>query len=361
VDSLTQVALGAAVGAATMGRRTAVWKSVLWGAFCGTLPDLDALIDHGNPVLNMTEHRSESHALFWLTLVAPLLAFAIAALHRELDRFRRWWLAIWLVLITHPLLDAMTVYGTRLALPFEDRPFGVGSVFIIDPLYTLPLLIGLIVTLSRRGPRRWRANLIGLTLSTAYLGWSMVAQAIVEEQVREALVAQHGAEGRAFPVLVTPTAFNTILWRIVVMRDEHYDEAFVSLLDRGRPPRMESFERGKELYEQTRDIPAVQRMAWFTWGFFRMREREGRIELTDLRMGQEPYYSFSFVVGERTDERPDERTDEGRVEGPDSRSIRAAAPISVGGREGMDLRASLNWLWRRALGEDIVLSQPRAS
>src|SRR5690606_3603018 len=100
MDSLSQVALGAAVGVATMGRRTAVWKAALWGGACGTLPDLDALIDHGNPLLNMTQHRAESHALFWLSLAAPLFAFAIAALHRELDRFGRWWLAIWLVLVT---------------------------------------------------------------------------------------------------------------------------------------------------------------------------------------------------------------------------------------------------------------------
>ncbi len=41
---------------------------------------------------------------------------------------------MWLALVTHPLLDAMTVYGTQLALPFTNHPYGVGSVFIIDLL-----------------------------------------------------------------------------------------------------------------------------------------------------------------------------------------------------------------------------------
>ena len=71
MDSVTQIALGAAVGVAVMGRRTAVWKSALWGAVAGTLPDLDAFIDHGDAILNMTRHRAESHALFYLTLAAP--------------------------------------------------------------------------------------------------------------------------------------------------------------------------------------------------------------------------------------------------------------------------------------------------
>ncbi len=111
-----------------MGRRTAVWKAALWGAVAGTLPDLDAFINHGDAILNMTRHRAESHALFYLTLAAPVLAWGVARLHGEAALlFRRWWLAIWLALVIHPLLDTMTVYGTQLLQPFTDYPFGVGS------------------------------------------------------------------------------------------------------------------------------------------------------------------------------------------------------------------------------------------
>lgn len=64
MDSLSQLALGAAVGIAVMGRRTALWKAALWGGVCGTLPDLDAFIDHGDAIADMTLHRANSHALF---------------------------------------------------------------------------------------------------------------------------------------------------------------------------------------------------------------------------------------------------------------------------------------------------------
>ena len=74
MDSVSQLALGAAVGVAVMGRRTAVWKAALWGAVAGTLPDLDVFFDYGDAIRNMTQHRSHSHALFWLTLGAPVLA-----------------------------------------------------------------------------------------------------------------------------------------------------------------------------------------------------------------------------------------------------------------------------------------------
>ncbi|WP_309246659.1 metal-dependent hydrolase [Ramlibacter montanisoli] len=202
MDSISQIALGAAVGIATMGRRTALWKAALWGGIAGTLPDLDVVIDHGDALRNMTMHRGASHSLFWLSVVSPLMAALPAAVHRERPLFTRWWLAMWLALVTHPLLDAMTVYGTRLLLPFSDHPFAVGSVFIIDPLYTVPLLVGVGIALSRRDGARLRWNGAGLALSTAYLAWSVVAQAQVRDAAQEALAAQGGGPAT---LLVTPT------------------------------------------------------------------------------------------------------------------------------------------------------------
>ena len=353
MDSLTQLTLGAAVGVAVMGRRTAVWKAALWGGVCGTLPDLDALIDHGNPVLNMVLHRAETHALFWQTLAAPAVAAGIAALDRQgadaapagrgvihtrgdrwRDRFPRWWLAVWLVFVTHALLDAMTVYGTQLALPFTNRPYGLGSVFIIDPLYTVPLLAGLIATLVSRkeGRRRWNGS--ALALSTAYLAWSVLAQQHVEGVVR----AQLAADRQAAPVervLVTPTAFNTVLWRVVLMRPDGYDEGFYSLLDGERPIRYATFARDRALYEALREVDAVARIAAFSQGFFRVDARDGVVRITDLRMGQEPSYVFSFAVA--------------RIASPPE----PIAPEQVGGRDDIDIGAALRWLWQRLWGADI--------
>ena len=246
MDSVSQIALGAAVGVATMGRRTAPWKAALWGAVAGTLPDLDVLIDHGDAIRNMVLHRAETHAPFWLTLFSLPFAAAVARLHREWDRWRRWWLAMWLALVTHPLLDGMTVYGTQLLLPFTNQPYGVGSVFIIDPLYTLPLLAGTIWALRSNGRglagrRGQTANIAGLVLSTAYLGWGVWAQTQVEGIARQALAAQGIAAER---VLITPTAFNSVLWRVVVIEGGHYHEGFRSLLDKGAAMHFDRFERG---------------------------------------------------------------------------------------------------------------------
>lgn len=300
MDSLSQIALGSAVAIGAMGRRTAVWKAATWGAIAGTLPDLDVVIDHGDALLNMVLHRAESHALFWLTLFAPLLAWVVSRVHREAHLLRRWWLALWLVLITHPLLDAMTVYGTRLLLPFTDHPFGVGSVFIIDPAYTLPLVVGVVAALQAKDAARGlRWNGVGLVLSTAYLAWGVMAQTLVEQQVRSSLRAQGIVAER---VLVTPAPFQTLLWRVVALPDDpadpHFLEAYVSLVDGARPVRFTAHDRGAALMARHGQVAAVQRLRAFAGGFVKLSATpDGQLRITDLRMGQEPDYVFNFDLG----------------------------------------------------------------
>jgi len=295
MDSLSQFALGAAVGVAVMRRRAPVWKSALWGGVCGTLPDLDSLIDHDDPIRNMTFHRAESHSLFYLTLISSALAWLISIQDR--GQFRRWWLATFLVLFTHPLLDVMTIYGTQLFQPFVDTPYGVGRVFIIDPLFTISLIAGLIATGVSRGVRRHRWTTIGLGISVAYLGWSITAQAIATRAAERSLAAQ-GIEFER--LLVTVTAFNTLLWRIVAMQPGGavYHEGLYSLIDQPETIRFDRFESNRSLFDSLRGNWGLERKAWFSHGFFRVVQRDNQATIADLRMGQEPAHVFEFANAE---------------------------------------------------------------
>ncbi|CAM3829159.1 metal-dependent hydrolase [Paracidovorax anthurii] len=294
MDSLTQIALGSAVSLAVMGRRTAAWKAALWGALAGTVPDLDALIDHGDAIANMVRHRAESHALLYLSLVSLPLAGLAARLHGETGLWRRWWLAMWLALVTHPLLDWMTVYGTQLLRPFTDQPYAVGSIFIIDPLYTVPLIVGVVAALAVSEERGLRWNTVGLVLSSVYLAWSVAAQQHV------AKVAQASLEASGWPtdhVLVTPTPFNTLAWRVLAVSPDQYAEGFYAFADGDTAIRFTIHDRGEALIARFGSQAPVQRVARFSHGFFRMREQDGHLQLTDLRMGQEPSYTFHFDLG----------------------------------------------------------------
>ncbi len=328
--------LGAAVGVAVMRRRTAVWKSALWGAVAGTLPDLDVLVDHGDPILNMVLHRAESHALFWLALLSLPLGAAVARLHGEWAQWKAWVAAIALALLTHPLLDGLTVYGTQLLIPFTRQPYGVGSVFIIDPAVTLPWLVGVVAALVLRGSTAGlKANYWGLALGVAYLGWGVAAQ----EHVTKLARAQLQAQGLpAQQLLVTPAPFNSLLWRVVSVDARSVHEGFWSFADAQGPMRFLRYERGADLDAALFGHPGLQRVRAFSRGFYALSEVDGRVRVSDLRMGQYPGFVFAFDIATRT---------------PGGALQPLDTTVAVGGRGG-DFGAAMAWLWQRLRGHPVA-------
>jgi inner membrane protein len=304
MDSFTQIVLGAAVAAAIAppGHRRA---ALLAGAALGTLPDLDALpinLLTDDPVLRMTWHRSFSHSL----LVLPFVAWAIWAWcrgrgGRVAQAPRRWFWAIQLALCTHPLLDAFTVYGTQLLWPLPVRPVMWSSVFIIDPMYTVWLLMACVVAWWMRERTVARHALVaGLAVSSLYLGASLAAKAVVDRKAEVALAAMGQGEAARFSV---PMPFNILLWRVVAMTPEGFVEGEWSLVaDRGT---MHFREHPSDVHAlaQVSGYPSVDRLTWFNRGFMKAEQRDGQLVLSDLRMGAEPDYTFRFAVAERDGER----------------------------------------------------------
>ena len=296
MDSITQAALGACVTAACVPREQRR-KALLVGALLGTVPDLDVFIDYGDVVRNFTYHRGFSHSLF----VLPGVAFFLWLLLKqwwEPVRAAQWpWLAgISLALITHPLLDAHTAYGTQLLWPLAVTPTSWSTLFIIDPLYTLPLLVGMIaIGIWPQRPAAHTAVLAALALSVAYIGWTWTGKSIVEHQAREAL-AEAGLEYRA--MFSVPTPLNSFLWRVVVLTDEGYAEGFDSLLVDEGGMRFTTHASDTTALAEAGDIWAVQRLRWFADDFVAADVIEGRLVITDLRMGQESRYVFRHVVAE---------------------------------------------------------------
>ena len=294
MDSLTQAALGACVTAACVprGHRR---KALVAGAMLGTLPDLDVFIDFGDAVRNFTYHRGFSHSLFVLPGVAVLIWLALKrwwAPVREAPR--PWLLAIMLALLTHPLLDAHTAYGTQLFWPLAVTPTSWATLFIIDPLFTLPLLAGVIAVAGwALRPATARVLVVCLFLSTAYLGWTWVGKTIVERHARHSLDAA-GIDYTA--VFSTPAPLNSLLWRVVVLTPEGYAEGFDSLVIDEGDIAFASFPSDYAALAEAGDIWAVQRLRWFADDFIRADVVDGRLVITDLRMGQEPQYVFRHTV-----------------------------------------------------------------
>jgi inner membrane protein len=333
LDSLTQLALGAAVGEATLGRKVGS-RAILWGAICGTIPDLDVLIPFGDPIKEFTYHRSFTHSIVVDALLTPLIVWLILKLHPQTVPHRRgWMLMVYLVLATHALLDSFTVYGTQIFWPLSTQPMTWSTIFIIDPAYTLPLLAGVTCALAAGRSATWghRANAAGLALSTLYLAWSVGVKVHVESVARESLAAQAVSYSK---LLSGPGPFNTLLWRVVVMDSDGYYEGFYSLLDTQRSIAFAHYPSQSELLRGMEGHWPIARMRWFTKGFYSVSLQGDSIVMTDLRMGFEPGYVFRFKVAQLGNPHPQ--------------------PLPAERLPSMRQVERLPWVWERIWSENAV-------
>ena len=299
MDSLTQIVLGSAVGYAVLGNKVGR-KAAIYGAILGTLPDLDVLLPYGGEVEAFTYHRGFSHSLLVHLLISPLIVWLITTCHQGTAVYKKHW--FWLTLLclsTHGILDSFTVYGTQLLWPITEYPFAVSNLFIIDPIYTLPLLLAFIVVFlpNIKFVNVFKVNVFALIISSLYVCWSLVAKTYIDQKVETAL---NDRQIKANHYLSTPAPLTTLLWRILVMSDGQYYEGYVSVFDSASDVSLDVHNSSDFLLENIQDEWAVQRLQWFTKGFYSVTQEKQNIVLSDLRMGAECSYVFNFIVGEQT-------------------------------------------------------------
>ena len=292
MDSITQMALGASIAGAVAGK-TLGRTALITGAALGTLPDLDVVLDYGSAVANFTQHRGITHSLFVLVPLAIVLAWGLWR-WRPVVTFPRWLMLTLLVLVTHPLLDSFTTYGTQLFWPL-GAPVALSSIFIIDPLYTLPLVAGCLAFLIR--PPAGKALTAALAVSTLYLGWTLYAQQMITDRVRPALAEAGLQDAR---LLVQPMPFNTLLWRTTALTERQHVEIVTGFLDGDAPLNLEYFPRRPDLAKAVSAFPEAQRLEWFTRGFLEYATLDNRVTATDIRLGIPGAHPFTFVLAHQT-------------------------------------------------------------
>lgn len=301
MDSLTQIVLGAAVGYAVAGEEMGK-KALLWGAAAGLLPDLDVipLAPIKDELLFLKYHRGVSHSIVF-SIFGPLCVYGLARLWKK-----NWphatklaWIFFW-GFATHILLDCFTTWGTQVFWPHPYR-MAFNSAFIIDPLYTIPLIISVVgaATLTQYTTgKRWVIS--ALTISTLYLGWGICAKAVVNNQFRTMFAAQ---EKEVIRFTSRPTAFNSILWSATAETKDGYYYAMYSLLD--KKPQLGPL----HFTAKNRDISSGfsdkrgQLLLHFTKGFYTAEPLENGVLIHDLRYGfmgdpilNGPNYVFSYAL-----------------------------------------------------------------
>ncbi|MFT6335713.1 MAG: inner membrane protein [Saprospiraceae bacterium] len=290
MDSITQAVLGAAIGKACLGKKIGN-KSILIGAAIATLPDLDII---ALPFLDLLErlsmHRGFSHSIIFSLLLALLLAYILRRIKitKEITFFRLARFS-WLTLITHMLLDGFTAYGTLLFLPFSDIRFGFDSINVVDPIYTMPMLIGLLLSIKKKGD--WAlikyANEIGIVLSSLYLVTTLVIKHNVNQKFEKALSTQNIQYTK---INSQPVGIASFHWYGLARTQDGFYMGDYSYSDQDEI-QFTFFPSVDSLLEALDDY-TVDRMKWFAKDFYHVVEQGDSLLFYNMQVDMQGTYDL---------------------------------------------------------------------
>lgn len=300
MDSLTQIVLGGAIGNALLGRKLAN-KAVLYGAIAGTIPDLDILVSlFTDPITALEIHRSITHSILFAFLASFIFGYFLYFVEKKNGvTYKEAYGLFFLGFFTHAILDVFTTWGTQVFWPI-DYSFAFKSIFVIDPLYTLPFIYFLIRSMREKKDmkRRMHFNRIGLYVSSGYLLLTLVLKALAFYQFTDVLDKNNISYSS---LSVKPTLMNTIIWKAIVETDREFligDYSFVS----SKPVEFKRYPKNTYLGVDFMQYPLIKRLIKLTENTYTFSEKEGEIYLNDLRFGvlketeSEVQFAFSYHI-----------------------------------------------------------------
>lgn len=286
MDSLTHIALGGLVGEVLLGKRLGKSAMVL-GAAAQSIPDIDFVASFWmNVPHDLLAHRGFTHSFLFVALLSPILARAGKTWWRPYISFSSWFLFFAAQMSIHLLLDSLNAYGTGWLEPFSHERFSFHTLFVADPLFTVPLVLVFFALLLLGITSRYRIIItaIGLGLSSLYLLYAFSNKYTIDQEVSQALDKQHIPALRYF---TTPTPLNTWLWMVVAEQSDGFQIGHRSVFDRSDHINFHYFPRNDSLlnaFGTQTDLMLLQR---FSQGYYVITSHQDTVTFNDLRFGQQ--------------------------------------------------------------------------
>jgi len=225
MDPLSQACFGASLSQSASTDKSRQLSALVIGALAGMAPDLDVLIQSpGDPLLFLEYHRQFTHSLIFIPVGALICALVFYHLFKQKLSFFQIYIFSLLGYATHGLLDACTSYGTQLFWPFSNERVAWSTVSIVDPFFTLPILILIILAVYKKNKTFARA---AFTYAIIFLSLGLIQK----QRATDALYAV--AEERNHNpsrVHVKPSFANRHVWKIVYEHDDRYYVDAVKIL-----------------------------------------------------------------------------------------------------------------------------------
>ncbi|MFT5761312.1 MAG: inner membrane protein [Polaribacter sp.] len=290
MDSLTQIVLGAACGEFALGKKIGN-KALLFGVIGGTIPDLDVFIGklfYSNSIDIMTFHRGFMHSLTFAFLGAFIFGYILYKLYNSGKRLntttkKDWTWLFFLSLFTHPILDSFTPYGTQIFAPFSDYRVAFNNISVLDPLYTIPFLICMIVVLffKRTNSKRIKWTKVGIYISSAYMlftiGNKFYMDAVFKKSFEKANISY-------LRYRTQPTILNNFLWYGIAETKTNYKIAYYSIFDRkNTADKIITIVKDTTILDQNNTD--LKRLTWFSDHYYLIDNQENttKIIYKDLR------------------------------------------------------------------------------
>ena len=269
MDPVTQGVVGLSASQLVSKRNERLMAAAL-GVISGMAADLDVLIKSSHdPLLFLEYHRHFTHALVFIPFGALLCAVVARFIFNKWFAgnqlsFARTYLFCLAGYATHALLDACTTYGTQLFWPFSDMRVAWNNVSVIDPLFTVPLIILMVLTLRLNSARlAWFAAVYALS----YLGLGVV------QNKRAVAIAHELANSRghySVEISAKPSFANLIVWKSVYQHQgRYYVDAIRILLDKKIYPgssvaKLKLDQHFPWLEKGSQQAKDVERFRWFS-------------------------------------------------------------------------------------------------
>jgi inner membrane protein len=281
MDLITQGLLGATVGYAATGKTLGNKKSIIYGALFGMLPDVDIVFDRfsSHPLAQLFYHRGITHSLFFAPIMAILIGFFVQL--KQKGNFKEWFYLSFWAIVTHPILDLFTTYGTQLLLPFSNHRFGLNAVSIIDPLYSVPLLIAiLIIWFSKNQIFARIFNAVTLFLTTTYLLMGVAQYDMALERiVKEGKKNNWNGHCEVFTGLFSIFERRAVFYEGNQIHIAHFSNSS------DKPIQWVTFEQ----VECPLTSPEIELFKWFSHGHILIQKQEKGYLFRDIRFGIYPH------------------------------------------------------------------------
>jgi inner membrane protein len=282
MDPLTQGTIGAVLPQALSKKNLGI--VALLGFLSGMAPDLDIFIRSStDPLLSLEYHRQFTHSLVFIPFGGLICALFLFVVFKKISpfNFKKTWLYCTLGYGTHGLIDACTSYGTLLFWPFSDMRIAWNNISIIDPLFTIPLILLIaLATIKKKN-----------VYSKIALGWAVTYLMIGMYLHNVAInVGKEIAEQRGHTITrikAKPSFGNLILWKTIYETDNQFYVDATNLLFNKIIPgesikKLNQEEDFPWLKEESQQYKDVERFKWFSNDFLAVNP-QNKNQIIDIR------------------------------------------------------------------------------